>query len=77
MPDKLKSQRNLLRKILKKLHFTPLQDGAWITPLPSKNEIETLFDILKIRGYLKFIETHELDCEESIKKQSIQLNFQL
>jgi len=73
MPDNLKPQRNLARTILKKLQFTPLQDGVWIIPLPCKNEVETLFDILKIRPHLKFIETPKLDCEESITKKALDL----
>ncbi len=67
IPEKHKSEREILREKLRSLGFYQLQRSVFAHPYPCFEEIKCVVSILNISSYVKFLETSSLINDNDIK----------
>lgn len=76
IPEDQRKARDAIRKLVKKLGFTQLQQSVWIHPLPCLDEFASIRDAYGIHKHIMLIETpHSEEYADELKHfQSIYPN---
>lgn len=67
VPEKKRSERNVLRNKLKEIGFQEIQKSVFVHPYPCFNEIDFIVEYFKIRGFVRRGELSSLSNEEELK----------
>jgi|SRR3989344_2813164 len=73
VPEKHKKAREALRRKLKDLDFTRLQDSVWVTPYPCEDEIRFLREIFNVPFNVDVFTTDDLGHHEFRLKKYFQI----
>ncbi|TSC96669.1 MAG: phenylacetic acid degradation operon negative regulatory protein [Candidatus Berkelbacteria bacterium Licking1014_2] len=65
IPEKMKSDREKLRRILKKLHFGRLQDSVWISPYDYFDNLQGIVEENNLQDWIIVSITKKLGREKS------------
>ncbi|MEK7618194.1 MAG: hypothetical protein AAB410_03530 [Patescibacteria group bacterium] len=68
IPEKHKKIRNILRAKLKQLYFKKWQNSIWISPYALDREIESEFQDLGKKFFIRLIKTTDINNTDDFKK---------
>ena len=74
VPEKHKKAREALRRKLKDLNFSRLQDSVWVTPFPCEDEIRFVRELFCVPFSVDVIETLDLKHHEIKLKKYFELS---
>jgi hypothetical protein len=67
IPEKRRSERNILREKLKELGFGEIQKSVFVHPYPCLNEINFITEYFNLRNLVRFGEVVSISNEEELK----------
>ncbi len=69
IPEFARSQRNLLRKLLKKNNYYGLQDSVYISPYPLNRAAISYLQRVNLMDYIRIVRIDEMDNDKDLKKK--------
>jgi DNA-binding transcriptional regulator PaaX len=67
IPEKRRSERNILRDKLKEIGFREIQKSVFVHPFPCMDEIDFIIEYFQLRNLVKYGEINKISNEEELR----------